>query len=988
MMSEPVTRPHTPQATAASTGGRLVAVDGRTLALQGTKIASDARGGVARVVVEQRFINRFDAPLDVTYSFPLPADGAVSGFAFRVGGRRIVGEIDRRAAARERFERALSEGRSASLLEQDRTSLFTQEIGNIPPGAEVIAEIVIDQRLRWLDEGAWEWRFPTAAAPRYLGKTGRVTDAPRVAIDVAERPLGVAFEIAMRIRDALTTGRRPESPSHRLRSEPADGLHGFDVALDEANPAALDRDVVVRWPVARAQVGLSLDACRPAAGMPHADASFGVLSIVPPSATARPRSLARDVIVLLDTSGSMAGEPLAQAQRVVCAIIDTLGDRDRLELIEFSSDARRWKPVAVSVTPAHRAQAIAWVRSLRASGGTEMREGIYEALRPLGSEAQRQVVLVTDGLIGFESEVVAAVATRLPPGCRVHTVGVGSSVNRSLTSPIARAGHGVEVVLGLGEDPERAARRIVLRTDAPLVVDLSLDGSALLEHAPRCLPDLFASAPALVAVKLRPEGGELIVRGRTDAGAWEERVTVPAIAEGAGASSATRIFARELVEDLEVEVAAGGDRTSLDASIEAVGVDFQIATRLTSWVAIGDVASGGLGKRHHQRVPQEIPHGMSVQGLGLRSPSPAFAASAPMYARAMPAPPPMSAMPSPASPSYYDGGDMVGDDDDKSIVGKDESVMPRVSRRPAGGPVVSGSEPPDGEEKTRVTTVVQRYKKTEEEGGPSTDFLVIIYTKEPTLLGKRFALSDSELRVGRGAENDVVLDGDSVSRRHARFEKKGARWMCVDEGSTNGTYVGDDQIARERALANGDRIKVGGTIFKYLSGADVEAQYHEEIYRMSIIDGLTQAYVKRYVLEALDKEILRARRHTRDLAVLMMDIDHFKNVNDQHGHLAGDYILKEVAKVVLDRIRKDEVFARYGGEEFCMVLPETSAENAAHLAEELRQKIAAATFTFQNEQIKVTISIGVAALPAGEALATQSGQDLVRRADAKLYEAK
>jgi diguanylate cyclase (GGDEF)-like protein len=618
-----------------------------------------------------------------------------------------------------------------------------------------------------------------------------------------------------------------------------------------------------------------------------------------------------------------------------------------------------------------------------------MREGIYEALRPLGSEAQRQVVLVTDGLIGFESEVVAAVATRLPAGCRVHTVGVGSSVNRSLTSPIARAGHGVEVVLGLGEDPERAARRIVLRTDAPLVVDLSLDGSALLEHAPRCLPDLFGGAPALVAVKLRPEGGELVVRGRTDAGAWEERVTVPAIAPGSGTPSGAQSFARELVEDLEVEVAAGADRPSLDASIESVGVDLQLATRLTSWVAIGDVASDGLGKKHHQRVPQEIPHGMSVEGLGLRGPMPTLAASAPMYAPRAAPPPPRSALPSPASPSYYDGGDMEGDDDDKSIVGKNESAPPpRVSRRPVGGPAVAGSEPPDGEEKTRVTTVVQRYKKAEEDGGPSTDFLVIINTKEPTLLGKRFALRDSELRVGRGAENDVVLDGDSVSRRHARFEKKGLRWMCVDEGSTNGTYVGDDQIARERALANGDRIKVGGTIFKYLSGADVEAQYHEEIYRMSIIDGLTQAYVKRYVLEALDKEILRARRHTRDLAVLMMDIDHFKNVNDQHGHLAGDYILKEVAKVVLDRIRKDEVFARYGGEEFCMVLPETSAENAAHLAEELRQKIAAAVFTFQNEQIKVTISIGVAALPAGEAHATQTGQDLVRRADAKLYEAK
>ena len=291
------------------------------------------------------------------------------------------------------------------------------------------------------------------------------------------------------------------------------------------------------------------------------------------------------------------------------------------------------------------------------------------------------------------------------------------------------------------------------------------------------------------------------------------------------------------------------------------------------------------------------------------------------------------------------------------------------------------------DEKTRVTTIVQK-PVAEESGARGGDCLVVIYTKEPTLLGKRFVLDStpgaSRIGIGRGAENQIVLEGDSVSRRHAHIELRGNSWWVVDDGSTNGTYVNDEQISREFGLANGDRIKVGPTIFKYLSGADVEAQYHEEIYRMTIIDGLTQAHVKRYLLEALEKEIIRARRHTRELSFIMFDIDHFKKINDHHGHLAGDFVLKELARIVHQRIRRDEVFARYGGEEFAIVLPETNLEGARALAEGLREKIEQSRFVFQGDTIPVTVSIGVSMLSDSD----KTSMDLIRAADAKLYEAK
>jgi diguanylate cyclase (GGDEF)-like protein len=288
----------------------------------------------------------------------------------------------------------------------------------------------------------------------------------------------------------------------------------------------------------------------------------------------------------------------------------------------------------------------------------------------------------------------------------------------------------------------------------------------------------------------------------------------------------------------------------------------------------------------------------------------------------------------------------------------------------------------ESEEKTRVTAIVQ--KPATADGPKGGDCIVVIYTKEPSLLGKRFVLDISPMRIGRGAENHIVLEGDSVSRRHAHIEQRGNVWWAVDDGSTNGTYVNDEQISREMGLANGDRIKVGPTIFKYLSGQDVEAQYHEEIYRMTIIDGLTGAHVKRYLLEALEKEIIRARRHARDLSFMMFDIDHFKKINDYHGHLAGDFVLKELARIVQARIRRDEVFARYGGEEFAIILPETNLEGARALSEGLREKVEQSRFVFQGEQIHVTISIGVAVLQEQD----RTSMDLIKNADTKLYEAK
>lgn len=278
--------------------------------------------------------------------------------------------------------------------------------------------------------------------------------------------------------------------------------------------------------------------------------------------------------------------------------------------------------------------------------------------------------------------------------------------------------------------------------------------------------------------------------------------------------------------------------------------------------------------------------------------------------------------------------------------------------------------------KTRTTPLLARAFQ-----GTGEECLVQIYGRQ---LGRRHALRAGPVLLGRAEDADVVVESDTVSRHHARLEREDSGvWVVTDLQSTNGTYVNDALVGRD-VLANGDFIRVGDTIFKFLSGDNIESSYYEEIYRSIILDGLTQISNRRYFNEFLERELSRARRHARGLALVLLDVDHFKSVNDRFGHLAGDFVLQELATLVRPRVRRDELFARIGGEEFALVLPESSLDDALQLAEQLRAMVERHRFPCDAEHIPVTISLGAAALtPAATRI-----EDLVRAADEALYRAK
>ncbi|OWK46840.1 GGDEF domain-containing protein [Fimbriiglobus ruber] len=268
--------------------------------------------------------------------------------------------------------------------------------------------------------------------------------------------------------------------------------------------------------------------------------------------------------------------------------------------------------------------------------------------------------------------------------------------------------------------------------------------------------------------------------------------------------------------------------------------------------------------------------------------------------------------------------------------------------------------------------------------GPLDACLVYIYPTGPEM-GRRYPLGFSTFVAGRNDDCDIRLQDNSVSRRHARIDPAPDGYRVSDLGSTNGTFVNDVEARGPRPLNDGDYLRVGNCIFRYLTGGNVEADYHEEIYRLTIIDGLTQVNNRRYLTEFLDRELARSNRHQRPLSLMLLDLDSFKAVNDTHGHVTGDVVLRELSERVRPGVRREDLFARYGGEEFAIVLVETQLAGAVEMAERIRQSVASAPFLAATLALNVTVSIGVACTQGERAIAPS---ELLQNADEKLYAAK
>lgn len=289
---------------------------------------------------------------------------------------------------------------------------------------------------------------------------------------------------------------------------------------------------------------------------------------------------------------------------------------------------------------------------------------------------------------------------------------------------------------------------------------------------------------------------------------------------------------------------------------------------------------------------------------------------------------------------------------------------------------------PKSEPRDTLETIASTLPAAVRLSEPGAAYLVIIYGTD---LGRRIPLGAADIECGRVLQTDIPLDDDAVSRKHARFAWTGSSYIVRDLGSTNGTFVNDVNV-RERTLVDGDQIKIGRTIFKFIFGGNVELAYHEEIYKLMTFDGLTETHNKRSFDTTLEREVARGVRYQRPLALVMLDIDHFKLVNDGMGHLAGDAVLRQLAALIAPNVRREDTFARVGGEEFALLIPEIQLVGAVGVAEKLRVLVERSPFRFEDKPIAITTSFGVAALRLDGAPMTPA--ELYQAADEQLYRAK
>ena len=290
----------------------------------------------------------------------------------------------------------------------------------------------------------------------------------------------------------------------------------------------------------------------------------------------------------------------------------------------------------------------------------------------------------------------------------------------------------------------------------------------------------------------------------------------------------------------------------------------------------------------------------------------------------------------------------------------------------------------DKTNKSEKTVIVITEKSDLRQSGNSYEpYLIQISGRET---GQMYHLTGRTIRIGREPNCQVMLDDPHISRQHAEILCRGEQDITIrDMGSTNGVFVNGKKVT-EQQLRDGDKILIGTRLyFKFVYQDAVDQNYQQNLFRAANIDGLTQLYNKKYFVDALSKEFSFSRRNRQPLGLMMIDIDHFKKVNDTLGHMAGDLVLKSLGSFFTKNLRLENIACRYGGEEFAIILRNVNADLALMIAERLRKQVEAEKIVYRGKEIRLTISIGIATLDGSN---FETIEDLIQKADENLYSAK
>lgn len=634
----------TPAGSAA--GLRLYGLSGEELGYAPqlrTDVSIKVTGMIARVRVQQRFSNPGDAWVEGIYVFPLPENGAVDRLRMLYNERLIEGEIQEKQQARKTYERARAKGQGASLLDQQRANIFTTSVANIPPHETVQVEIEYQQPLQWL-AGEFSLRFPMVVGPRYIPGTPLVTesgdfagqgwsrdtdqvpDASRITPPVVEGADDDFNPVA--IEAVLNTGLRLadiSSPYHQIEvTEQTEGRYRV-VLADGTVPA--ERDFVLSWRVALAD--------RPSAALfsqEWKDEHYGLLMLMPPQPESAPEPVARELVLVVDTSGSMHGDSIRQARAALLSALQQLRPGDRFNIIQFNSGLHALFDHAVPADHGHLSQARRYVLGLRANGGTEMLPAMRAALidaQPSG--LLRQVVFVTDGAVGNEQALFETVARHVGAS-RLFTVGIGSAPNALFMTRAAKFGRGTFTYIGSTDEVEQKIGSLFRQLGSPVLTDVrvhwqTVEGGDRVVQTPGTVPDLYAGEPLVLAVRAGSGLGQVHIEGQLGGRPWRHTASLRGGADGDGVHA---LWARRMIEDWMARLVIGEDRDAVRSGVLALALEHHLVSRYTSLVAVDRTPSRPENSMlKSAAVPTRLPAGWSGPKVfgrlpGTATPAPLF----------------------------------------------------------------------------------------------------------------------------------------------------------------------------------------------------------------------------------------------------------------------------------------------------------------------------------------------------------------------------
>jgi Ca-activated chloride channel family protein len=601
------------------TAGQEAAVPAPLLA---TEVEMRVTGLVVRAVVRQRFTNPSGEWAEGVYVFPLPEDAAVDHLKMKVGDRIVEGVVQERMAAKTAYETAKRQGQRASLVEQERPNVFTASVANIAPGAAIEVEIEYQQTARY-DDGRFGLRFPMVVGPRYVpgtpiaGTSGTgwapdtdaVPDASRVTPPVADPARGPINPVTLRIElDPGVALAGVESPSHAIHTTALAGGR-WEIELEQVRVPA-DRDFELTWePVAGATPATAVLA------EPQGDETFALLMVLPPAAPVAGDRLPREVVFVLDHSGSMAGASIEQARAALKLALGRLRATDSFNVVRFN---HRTDSLFAGPEPASRANlalAERYVDAIRADGGTEMLPALQRALDG-GEHAGRlrQVIFLTDGAVGNEEQLLQAVRERLGDS-RLFTIGIGSAPNSHLMREAARLGRGTFTFIGAPTEVQARMSALFRKLESPVLADVRLDlaDATDVEVLPGLIPDLYMGEPIVVALRGRSLPAEAVLRGHFGATPWASPVSLHQAAPGAGLSV---YWARAKIAALLDQRRTGASEDDVRHAVLDVALRHHLVSAYTSLVAVDvtPVRPGDTDLLTHA-LRTNLPHGWEYEAV-------------------------------------------------------------------------------------------------------------------------------------------------------------------------------------------------------------------------------------------------------------------------------------------------------------------------------------------------------------------------------------